>query len=439
MPVRPLATAAISLVIATTACRAQAGRVQMDADAWRQDLRFLVDQITTRHPNPFHATPRAVFEDAVTSLASRIPSLNADEVEIGLLRVAAMVGDEHTRLSLGAAAPHYPYELEWLDGTWRITRAASAASRVLGARVMAFDDVPADTAWARVAPLVPNGESEEFTRWLGGRLLALGPVLHGLHIARSPDQVTLRVVLDEGSTETVALATVGPDADIRWVDAGASPPLSRTPAMRRSALGWAVLPGTHTAYVAWNNYLLGASRRTFQDSVRAAFLGIDSASADRVVLDLRWNHGGDLTRGREYLLAELRRRERLLRPGALYVLIGRETNSAAMVNAIDLKRAAGAILVGEPTGARPNSYSEAGFFHLPRSGLEGTVAICRYDLWPQDVPGVPPDHLAPPNWADYRTGRDSALEWILAQPPPNPLAPPARGDVRLTPPCARTR
>jgi hypothetical protein len=197
------------------------------------------------------------------------------------------------------------------------------------------------------------------------------------------------------------------------------------------------MAGSRTGYVSFNSYLTGQSRGDFGALTRGVFKEMDTASVDRVIIDLRWNGGGDFTRGREFVLAELRKRERWLKPRALYVLTGRRTFSAAMVNTVDFKRAAGAILVGEPTGARPNSYSETGFFQLPNSGVQATVSICRYEAWPEDVPGVPPDRLIPPTWADYRDGRDAALEWILAQPAPDPSAAPFQQTEKLTPPCRR--
>lgn len=126
-----------------------------------------------------------------------------------------------------------------------------------------------------------------------------------------------------------------------------------------------------------------------------------------------------------------------MRPRAFYVLTGRRTFSAAMVNSVDFKRAAGAILVGEPTGARPNSYSETGAFRLQNTGVMATVSICRYEAWPEDVAGVPPDQLIPPTWKDYRDGRDAALEWTIGQPPPDPAAPPFARKTTLMPPCKR--
>jgi hypothetical protein len=87
-----------------------------------------------------------------------------------------------------------------------------------------------------------------------------------------------------------------------------------------------------------------------------------------------------------------------------------------MTNAADLRRELGAILVGEPTGGRPNQYQEHGSFTLPHSGFVVSVATRYYRFQAQDTPGVLPDHYAAPSWDEYRAGRDPSLEWVLAQP-----------------------
>jgi hypothetical protein len=251
--VRALVVPVTAITFLAGACRAQSPATAMDADAWRRDLRFLVEQVTTRHPNAFHRVPRGEFGREVAALDSRIPTLGADEIKVGFLHVAAQIGDGHTRLSIGVSAPHYPYQIEWLDGALRVTRAGRSAAPALGGRVVAFDDVPADTVWAPARTLVPLGETEGLVRFLGGELLAVAPVLHGLHVARPPDSVRLRVAFDDGETRRVDVNVTPPGAGVDWVNAGAPPPLSRTPAMRRPAFAWAVVPGTETGYVAWNN------------------------------------------------------------------------------------------------------------------------------------------------------------------------------------------
>jgi hypothetical protein len=112
----------------------------------------------------------------------------------------------------------------------------------------------------------------------------------------------------------------------------------------------------------------------------------------------------------------LRSRPTLSVPGNLYVLIGPLTFSAAMANAIDFRRELGAILVGEPTGARPNQYQETGGFDLPNSGLRVTVSTRYYEFQETDTPGVLPDYQIAPVWDDWLLGCDPVLGWVQSRP-----------------------
>jgi hypothetical protein len=400
------------------------------------DLQHLVQQITTRHPNPYYLTPKAAFDREVADLAVRLPSLAPHAILVGFARIAALVGDGHTRVTIPAAGGVLPIEIEWLDDAWRVVRTTAAHQPMLGAKITRLDDLDVDAAYQRAVTRVPRHESEGFSRAFAARLLTNADVLDALGISTVRGRVLVTGATDAGEPRSAVIAAGPRPAPDEWVDP-APPPLARQRDLRQAAFAWRRMPGTSTAYVAFNSYQVDRSRGAFGDVVKRLFGEMDAAKIDRLVLDLRWNGGGDFTRGRQYVLAEIRKRDRWLKPGALYVLAGRRTFSAAMVNTVDLKLAAGAILVGEPTGARPNSYSETGFFSLPHTGVQGTVSICRYDIWPEDVPGVPPDRSIPPTWADYRDGRDAALEWILEQPAPDPKAAPFRTTATLTPPCRR--
>lgn len=86
-----------------------------------------------------------------------------------------------------------------------------------------------------------------------------------------------------------------------------------------------------------------------------------------------------------------------------------------MVTATDLRRETEAILVGEPIGARPIAYQELGTFDLPRSGLHAHCATRLYRFSDTDLPAVFPDHQIDPDWNTERSGRDTTLDWCLAQ------------------------
>jgi hypothetical protein len=87
-----------------------------------------------------------------------------------------------------------------------------------------------------------------------------------------------------------------------------------------------------------------------------------------------------------------------------------------MFNAIELRKELKATLVGEPTGSRPNGYSENDEMSLPNSHLQLSYSTRYYKLQDQDTPSVMPDKLIEPSWEMYPQGWDPVMEWILAQP-----------------------
>jgi hypothetical protein len=97
------------------------------------------------------------------------------------------------------------------------------------------------------------------------------------------------------------------------------------------------------------------------------------------------------------------------------VITGRRTFSAALWNAVDFKKQTNALIVGEPPGERPNSYSENDEMKLPNSGIEVSYSTKYYKFLDEDVPAVMPDKRIDPNWNDYKAGRDAVMNWILSE------------------------
>src|SRR5689334_7339466 len=130
----------------------------MNTDVWRDDLRYLADELPRRHQNLFHTLPRPQFEQAVWALDARIPSLERHQVIVELARLVALIGNGHSRLDL-AEGPNvdfrrYPLRLHLYSDGLFVQAAGADEAHALGARVVAIGDAPIRQAYAIARELV---------------------------------------------------------------------------------------------------------------------------------------------------------------------------------------------------------------------------------------------------------------------------------------------
>ena len=407
-----LRTCLVTLV-ALCACRPQNVNTRVGADAWRADLRHLERELPLRHLNAFHTVSRERFAAEVARVEGALPQMNDDERLVGLMRITALVGDGHTHLDLPPGFPRYPVELGWFGDELRVVATTPEYQAALGARVLGIGASPLERVMALASELVPRGENDGRTRFTATMLLGSPEVLHGLGIIEERERAPFNLETTSGERVTVAFAPtrLGGPSELRMAG-GETPPLY----LQRlgEPLWMTLLPDGRTAYVSFSRYPPGPE---FREHASALARLLDESRATRLVIDLRRNGGGDFGSFRQTLLPIIQGRAAVNRRGGLFVITGVGTFSAAMVNALDLRHKANAILVGSPTGARPNSYGEHGEFRLPNTGLRVSYSTRYYRFGADSEVAVVPDRLAEPTWEEFRAGRDPALEWILSYTP----------------------
>ena len=85
-----------------------------------------------------------------------------------------------------------------------------------------------------------------------------------------------------------------------------------------------------------------------------------------------------------------------------------------------IERYTNATFVGEPTGSSPNFVGEEDVVVLPYSKVVANVTHLYWQSsWPMDErTWIAPQIYTPPTFADFRAGRDRALEAVLEYPTP---------------------
>ena len=149
--------------------------------------------------------------------------------------------------------------------------------------------------------------------------------------------------------------------------------------------------------------------QAFTDQV----LGIlDSRPVDKLVFDLRHNGGGNSALARS-LISGITTRLSVSRSGHLFVVVGRETFSSAILNTLEFMDRSHALLVGEATGGKPNHYGEVKFFLLPNSMIPIQYSTKYFASYPEDLPSIYPDIDVQASFRDLLSCRDPVLEAIL--------------------------
>jgi hypothetical protein len=246
-----------------------------------------------------------------------------------------------------------------------------------------------ETADKKVRTLIEQHETEGWIRRFSAFYLGSPEVLKSLGIISDLDHATYTVEKD-GQMKSVTFELIAYDADPQYLDATVQTPLYRQNAKN---VWFKHLTDANLVYLAFNTH---PPEEQLNKIAADLFAMLDAHPRSALAIDFHNNGGGDYLRFDEVLLRGLKQLKSLCSNGNLFALIGRKTFSAAMMNALQLKQQMHAVLVGEPTGARPNSYSEAAHFTLPNSHFEVSYSRLYYHLVPGDPAGVMPDKLLPP-------------------------------------------
>ena len=416
-------------------------------ERWRSDLRFLRTELPKVHPSPFDHLAEGEFDRELRELGDRVPQLSHGQIMTELARIIARIGgDGHTRLSwplpansdfvLGhsnTAAPNDPSLLVHLlplrlgiyaDGVF-VERIAADHRELLGAELLAIDGTGIKEVIARVTPVISHDNGSQLLDLLPLHL-AIGEVLQARGITRSAEEATFRLRRG-GRIEEVKLAAAAPAA---WADTAMPAerrPLSwkrllpakmpgRSAFAERHWFEW--LPAERTVYLQFNESYDDPDETIFDFAARLRqFIAANPVEA--LVLDLRYNFGGDNTLNQP-LLHALLASDKLRGPGKVRVLVGRGTFSAAMMLAMDLEKHIAPIFIGELTGGATTTYGDSRRTVLPQTGITIRISTLfhQYAGAKDRRDGISPHIEVLPTWRAVRAGTDEALDAALAASAP---------------------
>jgi hypothetical protein len=401
-------------------------RTPTETAEWREDLHYFAEQAPQVHKNLFHSMTQEQFEAAVKSLDQRIPGQSRNQTIVELTRIVAMIGDGHTYLELERPPTnfrHYPIRLYWFPDGVYVRSADKRYAAVVGGRIVKLGKVSGQDAYNAVSKIVPR-DNDFQVKWLTPYYMSMAEVLDGLGLVDDLEAVPLIVEKNGAQTRVMLKPEAEPPhhnefvlpAD--WVDARDT--TSPTPLWLKdpgNKYWFEYLKDSRTLYVQFNE-VGNKDDETLEAFFKRVMAFADANPVDRFVLDERLNGGGNNGLLRPIIHGFIRS-DRVNQPGKLFTIIGRQTFSAAMNCVNRMKLDTNTLFVGEPTGSRPNMYGDNAPVVLPHSKLTARFSTVQWqDMDPRDRRvWQAPDLSTELSFADYRVGRDPAMDAILSYKP----------------------
>lgn len=390
----------------------------------------------------YSPTARAEAERRLKVLADG-PVLDRGHMRVALMKITALADNGHTSLfsKEPTRAVTLPIRLAAFSDGLYVMRVKQENTDLLGAQVIAIDGHPLEDVLTRLEEL--RGGTKPWRRDYAQWVLDASEVLYGAGIAPAPDRSTWTFRSRTGETVTRTLHGTQPAYDDpapdlwRW----SSPEPIKDDKQHWASFappGWKAPPTLQdpdktfrSARIPGSCAMLVQLKANRGDGIgaflRATEAEIEAAKPCAVILDNRFNGGGDYTNtsGFASRLPSLAKH--------IVILTGTDTFSAGITTTVFVKQASSpgqTVLLGDEVGDRLAFFSEGGEGCLPHApfcfhyatGMHDYAHECRdwskcfwlNWIYPARTDSLEPAETIRTSFADYLAGRDPPFDRAVA-------------------------
>jgi hypothetical protein len=387
---------------------------------WLQDLNALDHYIRNNHINPFYHNGEKGYLQLFYQAHDYIKQTNSPDSNIinGYIeKLVAYTGDGHSYV-VGRATRYdeFPFFLDYFDEDLHIISVDENNKHLLGAKIIAFDNIIVDEAKKLIQPFSPSVNTSSIKRE-SNYLYRHPGLLFSAGISNSAKQVELTLQLTNGDRVNHTFYNDSPKG-IKWAklqeNKGVRIPLHRQKAEKKQWIKY--LPDSNSLYLHYGIVIeekKGDIRKLSQELVKA----IDNHQAEKLIIDIRHNPGGD-SHFNAALINVISKHNEINQHGKLFVLTGRNTFSAAINFAGNMEMRTKAIFIGEKVGDSSSFPGESGpqaSFKLPNSSIVANLSFSEwnatFDYDQRDAVGL--DIPVTLGFTDFITGQDPLLAAAL--------------------------
>lgn len=375
---------------------------------WINDISYLEKTLPKVHKNLFFHLPEQEFQKQLEELKKKVPQYSNEQMEIALSVILASIGDTHTGSNIGSEF-QYPLELHWFSDGIYIMGTTKDYQELLGAKIITLNGKKIEEAVQTLRPLLAGANDSWFQTQIV-YYMTIPDVLKYFGLSMS-DEIELGVELNDGQMKNIKLMPIS-YKDYVAVHHQSNEPVPLYQSHPDEYYWYEYLKKQKIIYLNYNS-CRERRDKPFEIFDKEFWYFVHSHDIEKLVLDIRENRGG-ISTILDPFIKELKN-SALNQKDKLYVIIGKDTYSSAVLNAVSLKTETKAYFVGEATGGEPNHYGEVKRFKLPNSQITIRYSTKYFHQFDQDINTLEPDKVIKETFADNWKGTDPVIEWIEKQ------------------------
>ena len=367
-----------------------------------EEFKFMKEEMEKSHKNFFNTISKEECEKVYERLSSGIDDISYTDYYFTLSSYLALSNDSHTSLEANDIYSYflyYPLQLNYIGDKVYVVSGLKDYRDCIGKEITAINGVSIKEIEEKASLVVPHDNTVYLRLWLNNQLNNTS-FLSFINVAESDkDPVTL--TFSDGKKLSIS-PTLSQDIDRSNLISAFS---SYSPY---------IYQGYYRAIEIKDDVLL-ISYNTCSDNPSYPMKNFTSdlkkapskKKYSKIIVDLRYNGGGNSAVLES--LIKLLKKEKCEK----YALIGENTFSSAILNAVSLKDDANFTLVGTPTGGSINHYGELKSFTLPDTGWEVYYSSKFFKLSNKYDGSIIPDVIIEKDAESYFSGIDNEIEYCL--------------------------
>jgi uncharacterized protein YxeA len=379
------------------------------SEKWRADLQFVKRELPKKHENLFFSKNKTEFDRDMDLLISRVGKYNNMQVKGQLAKIVSSIHDSHTAVDIyGDSA--YPIKFfQFGDGIY-VVDAPLKYESLWGKKLTGINGYSIEQLHSKIDPFISKDNNailkNQFCNLIrSNEVLKISGITEG-------NNVVMNFSGDQNNNVKVEPLKESDYENIKFLS-NDSKYVSKIPFTKQKMdknYWFKYIEDSKIAYVKYNS-CQNIKGYSFSKFTGDTFKIIDNKKASILVVDLRDNGGGN-SKIFNTFLDELKKRGNINSKGHLFVIIGRKTFSSSILNAMDLKNDTNAILVGEPTGGKPNHFGEVKVLHLSNVNVDIQYSSNYFKTSDKNLDSIYPDVNIKLKSSSYFNGRDDFMDYI---------------------------